>query len=125
MCGPGHLDGGAALVPGGAQDFFDEDVDDGVDVVVGIAHKQIDRPDEAAGADRRPEGQDGRPDDRPMRFDHEHGRLRQIHELAEQIRRDERGVTGGLRCRLGAQRDESIDIRDPSRSNLVIHADGQ
>ena len=122
--GTGHLDGDTALVPGRAQDLLDECVGDRVHIVARVDDQEVDGAHEAAGPDRRPQGEDGHADDRPSDLGDEDARLGDVDELPEQVRGDQRAVAGGLRHRLGAQCDEPIDVRDPSRSNLMIHADG-
>ena len=93
--GAGRLDDGAALVAGRADDLFDESFGHPIGVVVGIDDQEIDGPDEAAGADRRSEREDGPAHDVPLRLGDEDARLRQVDELAEQVRRIERARRHG------------------------------
>jgi hypothetical protein len=71
---------------------------------------------------RRAEGQDRTPDDLPTPFGDEHAGLRQIDELAQEIESYERPATWVDRRR--EERDEPVNIRNASRPNLVVHADG-
>ena len=120
----GCLDDGAALVAGRADGLLEEGAGDPVGVVVGIDDQEVDGPDEAAGAHRRAEGEDGPADDVALRLGDEDAGLRQVDELAEQVGGIERARATVDTTVSVAQRDETIDIRDTGGSDQVFHAEG-
>src|SRR5262245_28134833 len=80
----GRFDLGATLVPGRSDDFLEERSGHPVGIVARIDDQEVDRAHEAAGPDRRTEGQDGSTDHRSMRFGDEDAGLREVDELPEQ-----------------------------------------
>ena len=65
--------------------------------MVGVDDQEVDGADVPAGADRRPKREDGATDDVPLRLGDEDAGLREVDELAEQIRGTERARRHGPR----------------------------
>jgi hypothetical protein len=118
----GRLDDGAALVARRPEDLLDEGVHDPIDVMVGVDHEQIDRADVPAGPDRRPQREDCATDDLSSHLGHEDARLGKVDELAKEIRAAKR-TADTTADRPVAQRDDSFDVGDASRSDQIFHAD--
>ena len=120
----GGFDDAAALVARRADELLEERVRHSVGVMVGVDDQEIDRADEATGADRGSKGQDGPTHDDALSFGDEDAGLRQVDELAHEVRGIERaGVTVDTKVRV-AQCDETIDIGDTGYSDQVFHAEG-
>ena len=119
-----RLDDGAAFVLRRAKDLLDEHVGDPVGIVPRIDDEEVHRPDVPARPDRRPEGEERRPDDFSSRLRDEHARLRKVDQLSQEVRSHERAATIRRRGRRRAKRDQPIDVGDPCRPNQVVHADG-
>ena len=114
----------AALVARRSDEVLQERIRHSVRVMVGVDDQEIDRADEAPGADRGSEGQNGPTHDDALGFGDEDAGLRQIHQLAHEVRGIQRaGVTVDTKVRV-AERDETIDIRDTGCSDQVFHAEG-
>jgi hypothetical protein len=124
LIGARGLDDGAAFVARRADDFFEKGVRDPVRVMVGVDDQEIDRADEPTCADRGSKGQDGPTHDDALCFGDEDAGLRQVDELAHEVRGIERaGITVDTKVRV-AQCDETIDVGDTGYSDQVFHAEG-
>jgi hypothetical protein len=108
-----RLDGGTALVPGRADDFFEQELGHPIGIVRIADGKEIQDTDEAAGANRRPDREDRGADDLPPKLGDENARMGEVDELAEQVT--------GSRFDAG-QRHDALDIRDACGSDRVLHA---
>jgi hypothetical protein len=64
-------------------------------VVLRVDDQEVDRADVPAGADRRPEREDRATDHHALRLRDDDARLRQVDQLAHQIRGTERGSRHG------------------------------
>jgi hypothetical protein len=92
--------------------------------VAGIDDQQVDGPDKAAGHDRRSQGEDRPTHDVSLRLGDDDTGLRQVDELAEEIRGIERALATIDPTVLIAQGDDAVDIGDTGCSDQVFHADG-
>ena len=103
---------------------LEERVGHSVGVMVGVDDQEIDRADETTCADRGSKGQDGPTHDDALCLGDEDARLRQVDELAHEVRGIERArVTVDTKVCV-AQGDETIDIGDTGCSDQVFHAEG-
>jgi hypothetical protein len=116
-----RFDRRAALVGSRPQRLFDQGVGHLVDLARRIDDEQIDRADVPAGSHGWTDREDRSAHDVTPQFGDEDGGVGQEDELSKQIGR----------CRLArdtraqpvaAQCDETVDVRDPGRSDPVVHA---
>jgi hypothetical protein len=118
---PRRFDRRATLVCSRPQRLFDEGVGHLVDLARRIDDQEIDGADVAAGPDRWADREDRAAEDVTPPFGDEDGCVRQEDELSKQIGGG--GLSGDAAPQLiAAQRDETIDVRDPGRSDPVVHA---
>ena len=89
------LDDCAALVACGPEHLLEEGVGHVVDVVTRVDQQEVDGADVAAGADGRPEGEHRPTDQFASLFGHEDAGLRQVDQLAKEIRGDQRTRLAG------------------------------
>jgi len=114
-----RLDRRAALVCSRSQRLFEERVGDLIDLARRIDDEQIDRADIAAGSDGWTDRENRAAHDVTPPFGDEDGRMGQEDELPKQIGRF--GLSGGAGAQpIAAQGDETIDVRDPGRSDPVV-----
>ncbi len=92
--------------------------------MTGIDDQEVDGPDEAAGEDRRPQGEDGPTHDLPLRLGDDDTGLREIDKLAQEVRGSQRALATVHRTTIVTQGDDAVDVRDTGCSDLVLHADG-
>jgi hypothetical protein len=118
----GCFDDAAALVAGRADELLEERVRDSVHIVTLIHDEEVHGPDVASSPDRRPKREDRASDNVAPSLGDEDTGLWKIDQLSKQVSRNERAHVAGRLEKLGAQRDEPLDIRDAGRSNQVFHA---
>ena len=116
------LDEGASLVPGRSDYFVQERLGDPIRVVLWVDDKQIDGSDKPAGSNRRSKRENRPPDHVAPDLGDEDARLGEIDQLSEQVCGVERALLIGRANDPAAQCDETLDVRDPGRSNLIFHA---
>jgi hypothetical protein len=80
-----RLDGSAALVPGRADDFFEQELGHPIGIVRVTDSEEIKMADETAGPDRRPDRKDRGADDLPPKLGDKNARMGEVDELAEQV----------------------------------------
>lgn len=117
----GRLDDAATLVLGRPDDLLEKRVGHAIGIMPGIDDQEVHGADEAAGTNRRPQGQDGPTDDLATNLGHEDACLREIDQLSEQVTGVERPVSGAPNGAV-AQGDEPLDVRDAGGSDQVFHA---
>src|SRR5262245_20256039 len=118
-----RLDRRTTLVGRRPEAFLDEAVAHGVRFARRVDDEQVDGSDVAAGANRGPDRQHGAADDVAPRFRDDDRGVREEHQLAHEVRGAERcgrAVTEAI----ATHGDECLDIRDPGRSDPVLHAPG-
>ncbi|HEY4188863.1 MAG TPA: hypothetical protein VGM28_00450 [Candidatus Limnocylindrales bacterium] len=124
VIGPRGLDDGAALVAGRPEQFLEKRLGDAICVVLRVDDEEVDRADVTAGPNGWTEREDRAPDDDALRFRDDDARLREIDQLAHQVRHAERAVAAAHLHGTVAQGDDPIDVRDARHSDQVFHADG-
>src|SRR5689334_10433113 len=81
----GRLDRRTALVPRRLEAFLDEACAHGVRCARRVDDEQVDDPDVAARANRRPDREHGAAHDVPLALGNQDGGVRQEHELAQHV----------------------------------------
>ena len=92
--------------------------------MAGIDDQEVDGPDEAAGDDRRTQGEHRPTYDVSLRLGDDDTGLREVDELTKEVRGTERSSATVAIDGRAAKGDEPIDIRDTGCSDQVFHADG-
>jgi hypothetical protein len=116
-----RFDPRAALVCCRPDRLFDEAVGHVIDVGRRVDDEEVDGADVPAGPDGWADREDRAAEDVTPPLGDEDGCMRQEDELSKQIGRS--GLSGDARPQpIAAQGDETIDVRDPGRSDRVVHA---
>src|SRR5829696_8029932 len=118
-----RLDRRTSLVGRRPEALLDEAVAHGVRFARRVDDEQVDGSDVAPSANRWSDREDGAADDPAPRFRDEDGGVRQEDQLPQEVRgakRAGRAVTQAV----AAEGDECLDVRDPGRSDPVLHAPG-
>ena len=92
--------------------------------MAGIDDQKVDGPDVAAGDDRRTQGEDRPTHDMSLRLGDDDTGLRQVDELAKEVRGIERALATIDPTAFIAQGDDAVDVGDTGCSDQVFHADG-
>jgi len=107
-----------------ATDLLEEGCGDALHVVLRVDNQEVHGADEAAGSDGRSKREDRASNHDALRLRDEDARLRQVHELAEQIGCREGARVGRTTQGAVAECDEPVDVRDTGRSDQIFHACG-
>ena len=95
-----------------AKQLLDEGLGDAVGVVAGLDDQEVDGTDESAGRDRRSKGEHRPTHDVSLRLGDDDTGLRQVDELAQEVRGVERLWPASIGPPSLAQGDDPVDVGD-------------
>ena len=105
------------LLPRRAKGLLHERVGHAIGIVVRVDDQEVDRPDVAAGDDRRPQGEHRPADELPSHLGHEQARVRQVDQLPQQCPRRRASAAGAGDRRPADERPErSISVMRAGRT---------
>src|SRR5215210_5127866 len=118
-----RLDRRTSLVGRRSEALLDEAVAHGVRFARRVDDEQVDGSDIAPAANRRPDREDCAADEVAPAFGDQDGGVWQEDQLAEEVRGTQRAGRAITKA-FAAEGDECLDVRDPGRSDRVLHAPG-